>query len=335
MSTISVIVPIYNAEKYLEGCIQSILNQSFTDFELILVNDGSADQCGTICDVYARKDKRVRVFHQENKGVSSARNLGLSKAEGLWIAFVDADDSVSPDYLKHLFEGLVPDTTESLLVWGSPQINSHAQKQLPKEIFYSGDAAKYIIRNRLLALSGPISKLFSRQVLNKNKIRFPINVSMGEDAIFLQRYLNATEAVSLISDVDYYVHDTGGSLSKRVYSFESEWACFTLWKKLLSEYVSKYPSQFPNPGLVIWNNRIGKTFKRCLFSVANQHPHWSLVRQWKTLRCIPRLEYKEFKQYYQAETLADWCYTTVIACRYLLLFVMIINRKSMIRTIWK
>ena len=89
---ISVIVPVYNTEKYLDECIQSILNQSFTNFELLLIDDGSTDRSGAICDQYAAKDERVRVFHKENGGVSSARNVGLDEAKGEWIAFVDSDD---------------------------------------------------------------------------------------------------------------------------------------------------------------------------------------------------------------------------------------------------
>lgn len=100
---ISMIVPVYNTELYLHRCIDSILSQTFTDFELLLIDDGSTDRSGEICDEYAGKDKRVRVFHKENGGVSSARNLGLDEARGEWIAFVDSDDWVSTKLLEFLF----------------------------------------------------------------------------------------------------------------------------------------------------------------------------------------------------------------------------------------
>lgn len=101
--TISVIVPVYNTEKYLRRCIDSILSQTFTDFELLLINDGSTDFSGEICDQYAAKDERVRVFHKKNGGVSLARNLGLDEARGEWIAFVDSDDWVSSKLLEFLY----------------------------------------------------------------------------------------------------------------------------------------------------------------------------------------------------------------------------------------
>ena len=96
---ISVIVPVYNAENYLSRCVQSILSQNYKDFELLLVDDGSSDMSGSIRDSFARLYARVRVCHQENKGVSAARNQGMKLASGKWITFVDADDMVDTDYL--------------------------------------------------------------------------------------------------------------------------------------------------------------------------------------------------------------------------------------------
>ena len=110
MPGISIIVPIYNVERYLSRCVDSILLQSFTDFELILVDDGSPDRCGIICDEYAAKDTRIRVIHQENGKVSVARNAGLDAAQGEWIAFVDPDDWIHKDYLKILLSGAMADT---------------------------------------------------------------------------------------------------------------------------------------------------------------------------------------------------------------------------------
>ena len=97
---ISVIIPVYNAEKTLHRCIDSILAQTFSDFEVLLIDDGSKDKSGEICDEYARKDSRIKVCHKENGGVSSARNMGLDNAKGEWITFVDADDYIASDFLS-------------------------------------------------------------------------------------------------------------------------------------------------------------------------------------------------------------------------------------------
>ena len=107
---ISIIVPVYNVEAYLPRCVDSILNQTFSDFELILVDDGSPDHCGAICDEYAGRDPRIHVIHQENAKISAARNAGIDLAAGEWITFVDSDDWIHKDFLKVLINGTKADT---------------------------------------------------------------------------------------------------------------------------------------------------------------------------------------------------------------------------------
>ena len=107
MPEISVIVPVYNCEKYIGKCIESILNQTFKDLELILIDDGSADESGKICDEYKIQDKRVKVIHEKNSGVSIARNVGINVAKGKYIGFVDSDDYLAPDMYESLYENLM------------------------------------------------------------------------------------------------------------------------------------------------------------------------------------------------------------------------------------
>ena len=108
-SLLTIIIPVYNTAPYLPDCLTSILGQTFSDFELLLINDGSTDGSGTICDEYAKKDNRIRVFHKGNGGVSSARNLGLDNARGEWIYFVDSDDELLPGGLQTLVDGICDD----------------------------------------------------------------------------------------------------------------------------------------------------------------------------------------------------------------------------------
>jgi len=328
---VSIIVPVYNAEPYLRRCLDSILAQTFTDFEAVLVDDGSTDQSGAICDEYAKIDKRLKVVHQCNQGVSVARNNGLEISKGNWISFVDADDYVSSEYLQHLYGGLTGKDDGNILVWGSIIAKNKIKKQLPQKAMKGGEAAVYIMKNNILDLAGPVSKLFSSSLIFVNNIKFPENISMGEDAIFLQRYLNVVDTVAFIADIDYYVHDTKGSLTKRMYDFCSEWDCFITWKNLMTDYVKKYHSYFLSPNEIIWNNRIGYTFNRCLFCVAYQNPAWSLVRQWKTLKKIPRSEIKAFRECYHTCSWSEKIYQLIIGYRMYLLFVLIINRNNLTR----
>lgn len=104
---ISIIVPVYNSEKYLERCINSILNQTYTDFELVLINDGSIDDSGRICDSFAKKDSRIKTIHQTNKGQAEARNRGIFESSGEWLCFVDSDDCINPWYLEYLYRAVL------------------------------------------------------------------------------------------------------------------------------------------------------------------------------------------------------------------------------------
>lgn len=125
MPEISIIVPIYKTESYLERCINSILNQSFTDFELILVDDGSPDSCPQICDAWAKKDKRICVIHKENGGLSSARNAGIYITRGNYIGFVDSDDWIAPDMYEMLYNSATKHNADYAAIEMSITKSSH------------------------------------------------------------------------------------------------------------------------------------------------------------------------------------------------------------------
>ena len=184
MCTISVIVPVYNAEAFLHRCIDSILSQAYTDFELILIDDGSKDKSGEICDEYVQKYARVRVFHKENGGVSSARNLGLDNAKGEWITFVDSDDYIEPYFLQS-FEG----NLDADLIMGN-MVETGERGNLLKTIpvgYYN--SIKPIISGNLtrLAFQSTWGKLFKVSLLRD--LRFDEKMCIGEDIPFVLSYL--------------------------------------------------------------------------------------------------------------------------------------------------
>lgn len=217
---ISIIVPIYNAEQYIHRCIDSILAQSFTDFELLLINDGSPDNCGVICDEYAAMDSRVRVFHKANGGVSSARNLGIECSQGEWITFIDADDYVHPEFLSSLYEKHDFD-----LIVGSFQIvgSNDIWNGTLKDLSYD----RITLRRDIIELSSminfqtPWGKLFRTNIIKDNQITFDERIYIGEDSLFILKYLIYTETVRL-SEKTYYCYERGNieSLSQSLYSIE-------------------------------------------------------------------------------------------------------------------
>lgn len=200
---ISVIVPVYNAEKYLRRCVDSILAQTFTDFELLLIDDGSKDCSGAICDEYAAMDSRVRVFHQPNGGVSSARNLGLDNAKGEWIAFVDSDDWVAPEYLDVL-SSTKSDLTLSYykaIGWKEWVNNPYKDKD------YTFTELSSFFKEHMHT---PMiwAALFRLKLLNDNVIRFDESISYGEDSIFMVKYMSVICSAATRSTATYYYNCT-------------------------------------------------------------------------------------------------------------------------------
>lgn len=178
MSMVSIIVPIYNIEGYIRECIDSILAQTYPDFELILVDDGSPDDCGRICDEYAERDRRIIVIHKKNGGLTSARNAGLSKASGEWIMHVDGDDWVEPDMLESLIEAAR--VTGADLVFGDfmkygpyagyyklPTWNSDKKESMSNYIAYM-----------MTTIWGSIAK---RSIYSDNGLKSPEEISFCED----------------------------------------------------------------------------------------------------------------------------------------------------------
>lgn len=200
---ISIIVPIYNAESCISQCIDSILSQSFTDFELLLIDDGSIDNSGRICDEYAAFDSRVVVIHQKNSGVSLARNRGLEEAKGNYVTFIDADDYVKTTYLTSLWEGEKAD----LVIGGYISIEEEGSVPfLFSHNYYlkRNDIGPFLENNLdTLILRTPWGKLFNLHIINQYSICFDTNLFFGEDTLFVQNYLLKTGSIRCSVQADY------------------------------------------------------------------------------------------------------------------------------------
>lgn len=175
MPLFSIIVPVYKTEEYLHKCVSSILEQSFGDFELILVDDGSPDQCPELCDNFARQDDRIKVIHKENGGVSSARNAGIAVATGEYIWFVDSDDYILPDALA-ILENAMEEERADLYAFNGKC----------RDIFCEGNLGEFLSRyyfNYILGF-GPCNKLYRRNCLTDFQLYFDTQETIGEDLLF-------------------------------------------------------------------------------------------------------------------------------------------------------
>lgn len=215
---ISIIVPVYNAERTLHRCVTSLVEQSYPNIEILLVNDGSKDASLEMCRGYEQQDSRIRVIDKPNGGVSSARNAGLDVARGEYIMFCDSDDWVSPLWCEHMVRNHIPQNlTVCEIAWGGPDAEAKDQ-QLSEETI--------VERNRFLQFSfvmcPPWNKLFERNAIQKSDLRFSGDLRLGEDLIFVMEYLcNVQGQVRILPQrLYYYDTSTEGSLSKRSATME-------------------------------------------------------------------------------------------------------------------
>lgn len=177
---ISIIIPVYNVEKYLQYCLDSIIAQTFTDWECICVDDGSSDASGKILDEYAVKDKRFVIIHKENGGVSSARNAGLDIARGEYVTFCDSDDWIEADCFEYVV-GKIDKSDISLVQWGIAKNNEKGNVLSAEEY---PDGIFNFESNLELFCPGIYNKLIKRSLINDNKIRFPEGIRLSEDRFF-------------------------------------------------------------------------------------------------------------------------------------------------------
>lgn len=297
---VSVIIPVYNAEKYLNRCIDSVLAQTFSDFELLLIDDGSKDRSGEICDEYSKKDRRICIFHKKNEGVSSARNLGLDRAKGVWIAFIDSDDYVNKSYIENLISAV---KSENQVVIGGYNIVGKDLHYIIEQISLSGsDFIEYIFKSKMIYWSQPWARLYNLKVINNNKIRFPVGVNLGEDAIFNINYYCVIDHYTQIKMADYnYECSNNDSLTHKIFSFDSEYRTFILWKDSLSQLINRY-NIFYNTDEVLWSYGLGRQFVRCLRSIYDRRNRYSISNQIRYLCDINCKTYDDFCRYFSCNT---------------------------------
>lgn len=180
---ISVIVPVYNAEKYLDKCVESIINQSYKNLQIILIDDGSKDKSGKICDEYAKKDKRIEVTHKENAGVSAARNTGVEKAKGEWITFIDADDWIEKDYCTLLHNVAKNDKCEIVLCGYNRVVENKKEKINTNINVKCYDSEEYLKKtlNPQTGFGFCTMRLIKKSIIQD---KFCEDVSVCEDALF-------------------------------------------------------------------------------------------------------------------------------------------------------
>lgn len=205
MEKISIIAPVYQVEKYIGQCIESVINQTFKNFELILIDDGSKDKSGNICDEYAKRDKRIHVVHTENKGAASARNRGLDLATGKYIAFVDGDDYLAENMLDKLYKVITQENCD-VVVCDFLNLHANPDKDFSLQLSDSKVSGREILSHLKNQKNYGVwtivwNKLYKKEILKD--LRFPEGKYFEDEIFSDQLYLRCNE-VQVISDVLYY-----------------------------------------------------------------------------------------------------------------------------------
>lgn len=306
---VSVVVPIYNVEKYLPRCIESVLLQTFTDFELLLVDDGSLDNSGAICDEYALKDARVKVLHQENKGLSGARNVGIENSVGNYVVFIDSDDYVKDNYLCNLLR-ILPDDISGMgfVVQGCIKCFENGEEikmtTLSPHIYHPKEIdCLFTCEKEIWGIFSACAKLFGRAFLNKYSIRFDETLRFTEDIPFILRCMSVCDYMVVGKDHDYCYISYPGTMSRKVYPFLVEYRTFSVCQNEIRNLVRKCSLSTEGED---------KLFKTILFIFStllksDYHYLESVSRKERiaNLHCVRKNEMEYLKRYYSPSYLAD------------------------------
>lgn len=217
---LSVIIPVYNVEEFLPKCIDSILKNNLDNIEVILVNDGSSDNSGDICDAFAKEYPFIYVFHKENGGVSSSRNLGLDKATGEWIYFIDGDDWISPDTFS-ILNGKIIDV--DIIQFGYQKINERGNvlyEMKPQFESSYGGADEYFLSGNFVLMNIVVS-MFKRALIEQYKIRFSNKIKCGEDLEFGVKCFATAQNIFVLDKCFYHYLERKGSAMESKVSLES------------------------------------------------------------------------------------------------------------------
>lgn len=270
---ISVIVPIYNMERFLNRCLDSIINQTYRNLEIILINDGSTDTSGDICDIYAWKDIRIKVIHQPNAGVSSARNAGIGIAKGDYISFIDPDDWIENNMYEILVKHIQEDSVD--IIRFNAERKGDIINTLPFKNKYSGKEFESEIQ---LAFIGAIKfggmfilgvlwlHIFRREVVEKNNIRFNNKLHRCEDRLFTLSVILNSENILFIDDILYHYEVNDNSLSNKYDPMRWEQELLYL-EELQGEYKKCKGREFVTQAE---NRKTGEYLLRAITSINNE-----------------------------------------------------------------
>lgn len=306
---VTIIVPVYNCNSELTHCLNSILSQTFTNWELLLIDDGSIDGSSQICDNYSAKDPRIKTFHKTNCGVSSARNSGLEKASGYWITFIDSDDYIEKDFLITLLNSAKDSTID--LVISSYKIKTPSETINKKYITGVFNLDESFTTQKKIYFSNVWAKLIKKEIITKYNLKFDENVFIAEDLLFMLQYLTHVNKIKFIDSLGYNYIKSNQSLSNRRRTFEDTWY---IYEKLKETVFNATQSKIVNYyfGCVVESAQ-----EVALRAMYDKSPN-GVIQQRKNL-----IDYSIFKKYKANKTFRDKILRGVLLMRMPWLYILL------------
>ena len=283
MPTFSIILPVFNAEKTIDNCIEKLLNQTYRDFELIIIDDGSKDNSLKICYNYSLKDNRIRIFHKENSGAGPTRNYGLKVAKGKYIFFPDADDWVDIDLLEKTIQKMIESDID-LIIFGieniifddKNNIISKVKTNIPDAIYLTQKDCynnwNYYRKINIGLLNSPFNKIYKMDIIKKYNILFP-SLRRTQDAYFNLLYYDKINSMLIMNDVMY--HYNVNNIQKIGTKFPKDVVdCFIVFNKKMVEMLIKWEIYDEKSKVLADNNLLG-----CLIDILNlcKNPIWNFT----------------------------------------------------------
>lgn len=293
---ISVIIPVYKVEKFLEKCVNSVLEQTYKNLEVILVDDGSPDGCPALCDELAKKDKRIKVIHKKNGGVSSARNSALDEAKGKYVCFVDSDDYIEPTYAEDLHKAITENDVQMAVceLFDVYEDKKFVAFDIGKDfVFNVKDTNEFYDTFTQTNLSSPVNKMYLKDIAKK--VKFNQSLRYGEDQIFNFNYYTQINSVAYINKPLYNYVANSGSFIK------SHLKTITTFHDILFEYQKKFCETVKNEKLLhLLASQYSFDFIVSLYFIKVDHCKKEAKKYFK--ECF---ESKELKHFEEAISLMD------------------------------
>ena len=303
MELISVIVPIYKVEEYLDQCIRSIINQTYENLEIILVDDGSPDKCGEICDLWAKRDKRIRVIHKENGGISDARNTGMKLSSGNYISFIDSDDFIEPEFIEYLYKALC-ETGADISQCSYHQFSGHSEvygeyRNFSSPTIQTGEEAlAHFSRNQKPANHMVWDKLYRRELVINEPFLYGYQ---AQDVLFSCHVFSKCKFIARIDNVLYHWRIRPGSASatffkQRMDTFETLWLSMNSLEKTYPHLMKSFKNSYITIcfGAYDWLLEYAPKEKRAeLMNTVNEYRHRIRYskEEWSTISLKNKIRY--------------------------------------------